>query len=193
MSWRGGYRLAGFGAKVIQVEVPGEGDPLRRRRKVVDGTSLWRRSMARDKQCITCHLRHPEGQALLRRLIRTPSVPERLGPALGADNEVFYAQLGLSPETDLRARVPTHGFAPAGRSPFGLVDWRRNRRPRQDPPFPALAVPFQRQEQHPRNNIIVGLLSRSRLRATGLPMRSRLDEPRGRPRLRSGDPRRNRA
>jgi len=64
-----GYMLAGFGAEVIKVEPPDGGDPLRRWRKLLDGTSLWWRSLARDKRCITCDLRHPEGQALVRKLV----------------------------------------------------------------------------------------------------------------------------
>lgn len=61
--------LAGFGADVIKVEAPGQGDPLRRWRKVEDGTSLWWRSLARDKRSITCNLREEEGQALIRDLV----------------------------------------------------------------------------------------------------------------------------
>ena len=64
-----GYMLAGFGAEVIKVEPPDGGDPLRRWRKLVDGTSLWWRSLSRDKRCITCDLRQPEGQALIKRLV----------------------------------------------------------------------------------------------------------------------------
>ena len=33
--------LAQFGAEVIKIEPPGEGDPLRKWRKLHDGTSLW--------------------------------------------------------------------------------------------------------------------------------------------------------
>jgi succinyl-CoA---D-citramalate CoA-transferase len=65
-----GFLLAGFGAEVIKVEPPGEGDPLRRWRKLDEGgTSLWWRSLARDKKCVTADLRVPEGRALVKRLI----------------------------------------------------------------------------------------------------------------------------
>lgn len=63
-----GYMLAGFGAEVVKVEPPGEGDPLRRWRKMEGGVSLWWRSLARDKRSITCNLRHEAGRALVRRL-----------------------------------------------------------------------------------------------------------------------------
>ncbi len=65
-----GFMLAGFGAEVIKVEPPGTGDPLRRWRKLGDdGTSLWWRSLGRNKRCITADLRMPEGRALVRRLV----------------------------------------------------------------------------------------------------------------------------
>ncbi len=64
-----GYMLASFGAEVIKVEPPGLGDPLRRWRKLVDGTSLWWRALARDKKSVTCNLRHEQGRALVRKLV----------------------------------------------------------------------------------------------------------------------------
>ena len=33
--------LAEFGAEVVKVETPGEGDPLRKWRRLHEGTSLW--------------------------------------------------------------------------------------------------------------------------------------------------------
>ena len=68
-----GYMLAGFGAEVIKVEPPGTGDPIRRWRKLVEGTSLWWRSLARDKRSITCDLRQEEGRELVRKLVAGPS------------------------------------------------------------------------------------------------------------------------
>ena len=64
-----GYLLAAFGAEVIKVEPPGEGDPIRRWRLLdEDGTSLWWRSLARNKRSVTLDLRRREGQELARRL-----------------------------------------------------------------------------------------------------------------------------
>ena len=60
--------LAYFGAEVIKVEPPGRGDPLRVWRLLEDGTSLWWRSLGRNKKCITLDLRKEEGRALARRL-----------------------------------------------------------------------------------------------------------------------------
>jgi formyl-CoA transferase len=64
-----GFLLAGFGAEVVKVEPPDGGDPLRRWRRLEGGTSLWWRSLARDKRCVTADLRAPEGRALVRKLV----------------------------------------------------------------------------------------------------------------------------
>ncbi|MDG1306759.1 MAG: CoA transferase [Porticoccaceae bacterium] len=60
--------LGYFGAEVIKVEPPGEGDPIRNWRTVKDGTSLWWWSLARNKQSITINLKLREGQQLVRQL-----------------------------------------------------------------------------------------------------------------------------
>lgn len=61
--------LAGFGAEVIKVEPPGIGDPLRTWRKMYKGTALWWYILGRNKKSVTCDLRHPKGQELIRRLV----------------------------------------------------------------------------------------------------------------------------
>ena len=64
-----GAMLAYFGADVVKVEPPGSGDPIRTWRLLDDdGTSLWWRSLGRNKRCVTLDLATPEGQALARRL-----------------------------------------------------------------------------------------------------------------------------
>ena len=60
--------LGYFGAEVIKVEPPGEGDPIRNWRTIKDGTSLWWWSLARNKQSITINLKSKEGQQLVRQL-----------------------------------------------------------------------------------------------------------------------------
>ncbi len=64
-----GSLLAYFGAEVIKVEPPGGGDPLRNWRQLKDGTSLWWRSLGRNKKCITLDLKSAKGQELAARLI----------------------------------------------------------------------------------------------------------------------------
>jgi crotonobetainyl-CoA:carnitine CoA-transferase CaiB-like acyl-CoA transferase len=66
--------LGEFGAEVIKVEQPGVGDDLRRLGRQADGVSLWWLSDARNKKSITCNLREPDGQALIRRLCRGADV-----------------------------------------------------------------------------------------------------------------------
>ena len=68
--------LGEFGADVIKVEQPGVGDDLRRLGPSADasGSSYWWFVEARNKKSITCNLRDPEGQALIRRLVASTDV-----------------------------------------------------------------------------------------------------------------------
>jgi formyl-CoA transferase len=68
-----GKFFAEFGAEVIKVEPP-EGDPLRKWRKLHDGTSLWWYVQNRAKKSVTADLRLPEGQEIVRRLARGADV-----------------------------------------------------------------------------------------------------------------------
>jgi crotonobetainyl-CoA:carnitine CoA-transferase CaiB-like acyl-CoA transferase len=73
--------LGEFGAEVIKVEQPGVGDDLRRLGRQVDGVSLWWLTEARNKKSITCNLRTPEGQSLVKRLAaRVDVVAENFRP-----------------------------------------------------------------------------------------------------------------
>jgi crotonobetainyl-CoA:carnitine CoA-transferase CaiB-like acyl-CoA transferase len=61
--------LGEFGADVIKVEQPGRGDDLRRLGTPArEGLSYWWLVESRNKKSITCNLRVPEGQALIKRL-----------------------------------------------------------------------------------------------------------------------------
>jgi len=63
-------RLLGeFGAEVIKIEPPGFGDPLRKWRKLYQGTSLWWRVQARNKKSVTLDLKRPEAQEIVRKLV----------------------------------------------------------------------------------------------------------------------------
>ena len=62
--------LAEFGAEVIKIEPPLSGDPLRKWRLLHEGTSVWWASQSRNKKSVTVNLRSPEGQAIIRRLVK---------------------------------------------------------------------------------------------------------------------------
>jgi crotonobetainyl-CoA:carnitine CoA-transferase CaiB-like acyl-CoA transferase len=65
-----GEILAAFGAEVWKVESPRGGDPIRGWRALDpdDGTSLWWRSLGRNKRSVAIDLAEPRGQELARRL-----------------------------------------------------------------------------------------------------------------------------
>ena len=69
-----GCLLGYFGAEVIKIEPPGGGDPIRGWRVLRDNTSLWWRSLARNKKCITLDLNAERGRALARELIDSADV-----------------------------------------------------------------------------------------------------------------------
>ncbi|PSP72357.1 CoA transferase [Halobacteriales archaeon QS_3_64_16] len=65
-------QLADFGADVVMVEHPEQGDPLREWPPFddeVSETSLWWKSIGRNKRCVTLDLSSEEGAALLTELI----------------------------------------------------------------------------------------------------------------------------
>jgi crotonobetainyl-CoA:carnitine CoA-transferase CaiB-like acyl-CoA transferase len=60
--------LAEFGAEVIKIEAPDNGDPLRKWRKLHEGTSLWWYLQSRNKKSICVNLKSPEGVDVVRKL-----------------------------------------------------------------------------------------------------------------------------
>lgn len=66
--------LAEFGAEVIKIEPPDGGDPLRRWRKLYQGTSLWWFLQARNKKSVTVNLKTEAGQGIVRDLAATADV-----------------------------------------------------------------------------------------------------------------------
>ncbi|MBA3032338.1 MAG: CoA transferase [Gammaproteobacteria bacterium] len=127
--------LAEFGAEVIKVEAPGEGDPLRKWRKLYPdaqtGTSLWWLIQARNKKSVTANLKHPDGLAMVKRLIARadivvenfrPGVLEKLGlgwDVLSALNPgLVMVRLSGFGQTGPMAQLP--GFGAIGESMGGL-------------------------------------------------------------------------
>lgn len=66
--------LGEFGADVIKIEPPGVGDPLRKWRKIKDGTSLWWHVQSRNKRSLTLDLKQAEAQEIVRKLVAEADV-----------------------------------------------------------------------------------------------------------------------
>lgn len=123
--------LGEFGAEVIKVEAPGEGDPLRKWRKMNGDTSLWWYVQSRNKHSVTVNLKHPDGVCLVRELVARadivvenfrPGVLEKLGlgwDALSAVNPgLVMVRLSGFGQTGPMAKQP--GFGAIGESMGGL-------------------------------------------------------------------------
>jgi formyl-CoA transferase len=67
-------RLADFGADVVKVEHPAGGDPMRLLGWFEGDVPLWWKIDSRNKRCITADLKQPEGQEIVKRLVRDADV-----------------------------------------------------------------------------------------------------------------------
>jgi formyl-CoA transferase len=123
--------MAEFGAEVIKVESPDGGDPLRKWRKLYEGTSLWWYVQSRNKKSVTANLKHPEGREFVRKLIAgadilvenfRPGVLEKLGlgwESLKQDNPgLVMVRLSGFGQTGPYKDQP--GFGAVGESMGGL-------------------------------------------------------------------------
>ncbi|WP_452465166.1 CaiB/BaiF CoA transferase family protein [Nonomuraea recticatena] len=91
--------LGDFGADVIKIEHPSRGDPSRGHGAAKDGVGLWWKSLSRNKRAAAVDLSKPEGQEILRRLVRESDVlVENFRPGT-------LERWGLAPE-DLLALNP---------------------------------------------------------------------------------------
>jgi formyl-CoA transferase len=102
--------LADFGAEVVKIEPPGEGDPLRKWRRMRDGTSLWWQVQSRNKKSVTCNLRRPEGQDIVRRLARTAHiVVENFRPGALEKWNLGWEQLAAENPKLVMVRISGYG------------------------------------------------------------------------------------
>ncbi|SIT45115.1 L-carnitine dehydratase/bile acid-inducible protein F [Paraburkholderia piptadeniae] len=88
--------LAEFGAEVIKIEAPETGDPLRKWRKLHEGTSLWWYLQSRNKKSICVNLKSAEGADVVKRLAADADIViENLRPGalekLGLGWDVLHA------------------------------------------------------------------------------------------------------
>jgi formyl-CoA transferase len=127
-----GQLLGDFGAEVIKIEPPGQGDPMRLWGRQAEGEeSLWWPVVARNKKAITLDLRQAEGQAVLKELLAKsdfllenfrPGTLEKWGlgwPELSAVNpRLIMIRVSGFGQTGPRARDP--GFGAIGEAMGGL-------------------------------------------------------------------------
>lgn len=66
--------MADFGADVIKIEHPKTSDPVRYHGYQKGSSSLWWKMIGRNKRTITLHLGDPDGQAILKDLVREADV-----------------------------------------------------------------------------------------------------------------------
>ena len=113
-----GTILGYYGAEVIKVEAPGTGDAVRRWRIMDEGTSLWWRTLGRNKKCVTINLRHEKGRELVRRLaVRCDVLLENFRPGT-------LERWGLAPD-DLKPDNPDLIFARvSGYGQTGPYSWK---------------------------------------------------------------------
>ncbi|MDQ0650200.1 CaiB/BaiF CoA transferase family protein [Pseudomonas cedrina] len=116
--------MADFGAEVIKIEAMGQGDPLRKWRKLHEGTSLWWYLQSRNKKSLALDLKSPEGLELVKQLLGDADVLiENLRPGglekLGLGWDVLHA---LNPKLTL---VRISGYGQTGpyrdRPGFGAI------------------------------------------------------------------------
>lgn len=102
--------LAEFGAEVIKVELPGQGDFLRHIGPFDGDTSLWWAVDNRCKKSITLDLRRPEGRALFLRLVALVDViVENFQPGTLEQWELDYPRLRAVNPRLILARVSVYG------------------------------------------------------------------------------------
>ncbi|MEW5714831.1 CaiB/BaiF CoA-transferase family protein [Pseudomonas sp. SB113] len=116
--------MAEFGAEVIKIEALGQGDPLRKWRKLHEGTSLWWYLQSRNKKSLALDLKSAEGLSLIKQLLGDADVLiENLRPGglekLGLGWDVLHA---LNPQLTL---VRISGYGQTGpyrdRPGFGAI------------------------------------------------------------------------
>jgi crotonobetainyl-CoA:carnitine CoA-transferase CaiB-like acyl-CoA transferase len=116
--------MAEFGAEVIKIESLGQGDPLRKWRKLHEGTSLWWYLQSRNKKSLALNLKSPEGIEIVKQLAESADVLiENLRPGalekLGLGWDVLHA---LNPKLTL---VRISGYGQSGpyrdRPGFGAI------------------------------------------------------------------------
>jgi crotonobetainyl-CoA:carnitine CoA-transferase CaiB-like acyl-CoA transferase len=123
-----GTYLSDFGAEVIKIERPNDGDPTRTMGEAVGDMSAWWLVLGRNKRSVTLDLKHPRGRdALLRLVERADVLVESFRPGV-------LERLDLGPETLLTRNPQLIVVRVSG---FGQTGPRRDR-----PGFGTLAEAY---------------------------------------------------
>jgi len=111
--------LAQFGAEVIKIEPPGLGDPLRKWRKLHEGTSLWWYAQSRNKKSVTLDLKSEEGQEIVRKLaVDADIVVENFRPGTLEKWGIGWEQLSAINPNLIMVRISGYGqTGPASQKP----------------------------------------------------------------------------
>ena len=105
-----GKILGDFGAEVIKIEPPGQGDPLRNWRLLRNGTSVWWQIQSRNKRSVTLDLRQPEAQDIARRLAEEADVLiENFRPGVLEDWGLGWKQLSALNPGLVMLRISGYG------------------------------------------------------------------------------------
>ena len=166
-----GSILAYFGAEVIKVEPPNTGDPIRNWRVVEDGTSLWWRSIGRNKKSITLDLKQEKARNIVKQLLADADVLiENFRPGvmenwdLGPDEikqlnpKLVYARISGYGQTGPLAQKPGFASVCEGFSGFRAI----NGFPDQAPVRPNLSIGDTLAGIHAALGISLALLERNK-------------------------------
>jgi succinyl-CoA---D-citramalate CoA-transferase len=119
-----GQLLGDYGAEVVKVEPPGEGDPMRQWGVTVDGDSLWWPSIGRNKRSVVLDLRSEQDRDVVRRLAaRSDIVIENFRPGRLEEWGLGYEELSRDNRALILVRVSGFGqTGPRAKEPgFGSI------------------------------------------------------------------------
>lgn len=171
-----GTVLAYYGAEVIKIEPPKTGDPVRTWRGVDEGTSLWWRSLGRNKKCVTVDLRQQAGRDLARQIAdRCDVVIENFRPGtmekwgLGPDElkktnpKVIYTRVSGYGQDGPYSNRPGYASVCEGMGGFRFV----NGYPDRPPVRPNLSLGDSLAGIHAALGIVLALYERDGRRGEG--------------------------
>lgn len=102
--------MSEFGAEVIKVEMPGQGDSLRQLGEKHNGVGLLWAQENRNKKGITCNLREPKGQEIIVELVKRSDVlVENFRPGTMERWNLGYDVLEQANQGIIMTRVSAYG------------------------------------------------------------------------------------